>query len=259
MIRVLSRVGLALLLLAATVRPAHAQELMLSVAISMKDAVEELGGRVSRSHPGLTLRYNWGSSGELQQQIEAGAPADLFISAAEGQMDALERKGLVRPGTRRVFAGNLLTVIVPADSRLALRAPRDLLDPRVQKIVIGNPRTVPAGQYSEASLRALRLWDRLQPRLVYAENVRQALEYVSRGEVEAGFVYVTDAMARAGRVKEAFRPPEDSYPRVFYAAAVLRDAAQPLLAQAFLDLLTGAEGRGVLARLGFRVPGDASR
>ena len=257
--RVLSRVGLALVLLAATVRPARAQELMCSVAISMKDAVEELGGRFSRLHPRVTLRYNFGSSGELQQQIEAGAPADIFISAAEGQMDALDRKGLVRPGTRRVFARNLLTVIVPADSRLALRAPRDLLDPRVQKIVIGNPRTVPAGQYSEASLRTLGLSDRLRTRLVYAENVRQALEYVSRGEVEAGFVYVTDAMTRAGRVREAFRPPADSYPPVLYPAAVLRDAAQPALAQAFLDLLARPEGRAVLARLGFQPPGDAAR
>ena len=234
--------------------PAGAQEVMISAAISMKDAVEELGRRFSRTRPGVTLRYNFGSSGELQHQIEAGAPADLFISSAQRQMDELERKSLIRMSTRRVFARNVLTVITPADSKLRIVAPADLLGPRVQKIVIGNPKTVPVGQYSENSLRALDLWERLQDRLVFAENVRQALEYVSRGEVDAGFVYTTDAATRAGRVKEAFRPPEDTYGPVLYPAAVVRDARHPALAQAFLDLLLSHEGQAVLAGLGFEPP-----
>ena len=238
---------------------AEAQEVTLSVAISMKDAVEELGRTFARQRPGVQLRYNFGSSGELQKQIEAGAPIDLFVSAAQRQMDELDRKGLIVRDSRRVFARNVLTVIKPADSPLDVSKPPDLLDPRVGRIVIGNPKTVPVGQYAEESLRALGLWDRLQPKLVLAENVRQALEYVARGEVDAGFVYTTDAAARADRVKEAFRPGEETYRPVVYPVAVVGGAKQPALARAFIALLTSAEGQAALDRLGFQPPPPGSR
>jgi molybdate transport system substrate-binding protein len=245
---------LVVALVALLTGSAAAQELTLSVAISMREATEELGRQFARSRPRVALRYNFGASGELQKQIEAGAPVDLFISAAQRQMDELQRKGLILPETRRVFARNLLTVIKPADSGLDLSKPTDLLDPRVRKIVIGNPRTVPVGQYAEESLKTLGLWDRLQPKLVLAENVRQALEYVGRGEVEAGFVYTTDVAVRATRVREAFRPGEDTYRPVVYPAAVVKDSRHPGLARAFVELLVSAEGRAVLTRLGFQPP-----
>jgi molybdate transport system substrate-binding protein len=224
----------------------------LSVAISMKEAADELGKPFVQARPGVVLRYNFGSSGELQKQIEAGAPVDVFVSAAQRQMDELQQRGLILPGTRRVFARNVLTVVKPVDSTLDLSKPADLLDPRVKRIVIGNPRTVPVGQYSEESLRTLGLWDRLQGKLVLAENVRQALDYVSRGEVDAGFVYTTDAAVRATRVKEAFRPGEDTYRPVVYPAAVVKDSRHPALARAFVELLASAQGRAVLSRLGFQ-------
>ncbi len=150
-----------LLLLGAA--PASAQELTLSVAVSMKEAVEEIGRAFTATRPGVRLRYNLGSSGELQKQIEAGAPVDLFVSAAQRQMDELDKRGLVVAASRRVFARNVLVVIKPAD----------LLDARVTRIAIGNPKTVPAGQYAEESLRGLGLWERVRPKLVFAENVRQ--------------------------------------------------------------------------------------
>lgn len=250
---------LALAFVAGTSSRGFAQELTFSVAISMKDAVEELGRQFQRMRPGVTLRYNFGSSGELQKQIEAGAPVDLFISAAPRQMDELERKGLILPATRRVFARNILTVIVPADSRVDLRRPADLLLPQVQRIVIGNPKTVPAGQYAEESLRTLGLWEALRPKMVFAENVRQALEYVSRGEVEAGFVYTTDAVVRSGRIKEAFRPPLESYQQVTYPVAVVAVSKHQAIAQAFIDLLVGREGQAVLSRMGFQLPVGSSR
>jgi molybdate transport system substrate-binding protein len=233
---------------------AEGQELTFSVAISMKDAVEALGRRFTEARPGLVLRYNFGSSGELQKQIEAGAPVDLFISAASRQMDELERKRLIDPATRRVFARNVLVVVKPRDSALDLARPGDLLDARVRNLVVGNPRTVPAGQYSEDSLRALGLWDRLRPKLVFAENVRQALDYVARGEVDAGLVYATDAALRAREVTEAFRPPAGTYGPVVYPVAVVRDSKHPRLAQEFITLLLGAEAQTVLARLGFQRP-----
>jgi molybdate transport system substrate-binding protein len=249
----------ALLAAAVLAPPARAQEVTVSAAISTKDAVEEIGRGFMRSHPGVTLRYSFGSSGELQQQIEAGAPVDLFISASQRQMDELARRGLIRRETHRVFARNVLTVVTPADSRLELRRPTDLLEAAVGRIVVGNPKTVPAGQYAAESLRALGLWDKLQPRIVFAENVRQALDYVSRGEVDAGFVYTTDAATRPGRVREAFRPAQDSYGPILYPVAVLRDAAEPALAAAFLDRLVGPEGHAVLKRFGFEPPPAAAR
>jgi molybdate transport system substrate-binding protein len=237
--------------LAVWIPAAAVQELVFSVAISMKDATEELGRRFTQGHPGVVIRYNFGASGDLQKQIEAGAPVDLFVSAAARQMDELEKKALILPATRRTFARNVLTVVKPADSKIDIARPADLLDPRVTRIVIGNPKTVPVGQYAEESLRALGLWEKLQPRLVFSENVRQALDYVARGEVEAGIVYTTDAAVRARDVKEAFRPPEDTYRPVTYPVAVVKDARHPALASGFIDLLMSREGQQLLARFGF--------
>jgi molybdate transport system substrate-binding protein len=233
---------------------AQARSLTVSAAISMKDAITEIGKGFTTARPGVTLLYNWGSSGELQKQIEAGGPIDLFISASVVQMDELEKRKLIVPGTRRVFARNLLTVIKPADSRVDIAKPADLADARVARIVVGNPRTVPAGQYAAESLRALGVWDRVQPKLIFAENVRQALEYVARGEVDAGFVYATDAALRGRSVKEAFRPAEDTYRPIAYPAAVVAGTRQPALAQAFVDLLLGREAQAALGRFGFQPP-----
>jgi molybdate transport system substrate-binding protein len=250
---------LGLLVVMGTASIACAQEVLLSVAVSLKDATEELGREFQRTHPGVTLQYNFGASGDLQKQIEAGAPVDLFISAGRQQTDALEKQGLLLPGSRRIFARNVLTLIVPGDSRLDLRGPADLLRPQVQRVVIGNPKTVPAGQYAEESLRSLGLWEALRPKLVFAENVRQALEYVARGEVDAGFVYSTDAATRAGRIKEAGRPPQESYAPVTYPGAIIATSRHPAIAQAFLDLLLSPAGQQVLARWGFQPPLGSSR
>ena len=238
---------------------ARAQEVTLSVAISLKEVTEDLGRTFMASHSGVTLRYNFGASGDLQKQIEAGAPVDVFLSAAQRQMDDLEKQKLIVASTRRAFARNVLVVVKPADSSVDLSKVNDLLESRVVHIAIGNPKTVPAGQYAEESLRALGLWDRVQPKLVFAENVRQVLDYVARDEVEVGFVYATDAATRAQGVKEAFRAPDDSYRPVVYPGAVMAASKQPALAQAFLDLLASPQGRAVLSRFGFHPPPAGAR
>jgi molybdate transport system substrate-binding protein len=234
-----------------------AQELTLSVAISMKEAVEEIGRRFVQGRSVVRLHYNFGGSGDLQKQIEAGAPVDVFVSAADRQMDELDRRGLIRPGSRRTFARNALSAVVPADTPLTITRAADLRQPQVRRVAIGNPKTVPAGQYAEESLRALALWDAVRPRLVFGENVRQVLEYVARGEVEAGFVYVTDLTGRSGLVKEAFRPPESSYRPVTYPVAVVAGSRHAALAQAFIDLLLSGEAQKTLARLGFQAPTES--
>jgi molybdate transport system substrate-binding protein len=242
------------LVVAGLAPAASAQSLTVSAAISMKDAVTEIGRGFTAARPGVTVFYNWGSSGELQKQIEAGAPVDVFVSAAQLQMDELEKGRLIESASRRVFARNLLTVIKPADSRVDITKAGDLAEARITRIVVGNPRTVPAGQYAEESLRALGLWDRVRPKLIFAENVRQALDYVARGEVDAGFVYTTDAAVRGQAVKEAFRPPEDTYRPVLYPAAVVAGSRQAALARAFVGLLGSRESQATLARFGFQPP-----
>ena len=254
------RHAVAALVVVLLIAPAAlAQEVTLSVAISLKDAVEDLGRQFMASRPGVTLRYNFGASGDLQKQIEAGAPVDVFLSAAQRQMDELEKQSLIVPATRRAFARNVLTVVKPTDSKVDLAKPADLLEARVTRIVIGQPKTAPAGQYAEESLRAMGLWDRVQPKLVFSENVRQALDYVARGEVDAGFVYTTDAASRAQGVKEAFRPPEDTYRPVSYPGAVVAASKQQSLAQAFLDLLSSAQGQTVLNKYGFQPAAAGAR
>jgi len=250
--RSLARVVVLVAFALAVATAAQAQEVTLSVAISMKEAVEELGKGFMASRPGVTLRYNFGSSGELQKQIEAGAPVDLFISAAQRQMDELEQKQLVVSTTRRVFARNVLTVIKPSDSKIDIVKPADLLEARVTKIVVGNPKTVPAGQYAEESLKALGLLDKLQPKLVFSENVRQALDYVARGEVDAGFVYATDAALLPGKVRLAFTVPTDA--PVLYPIAPVAASTNPAGAQQFVAYVLSPPGQAILAKHGFAAP-----
>jgi molybdate transport system substrate-binding protein len=251
------RVRVAILLalgLAAAPGPARAQELTVSVAVSLKEAADEIGRRFTQGRAGVRLRFNLGASGELQKQIEAGAPVDVFVSAAQRQMDELERAGHIDPGTRIVFARNVLVAIKPPDTALDIPGPSNLLDRRVQRIGIGNPRTVPAGQYAEEALRAVGVWDRIQPKLVLAENVRQVLDYVVRAEVDVGFVYATDAVTRLGRVRLAFAVPEDAHRPIVYPAAVLKTTRAPDLARAFVEFLRGPEAQEVVGRLGFEPP-----
>jgi molybdate transport system substrate-binding protein len=255
--------ALVALALAATLGPGGAasvaaQELTVSVAISMKEAIETIG-RTFTARRGVTLRYNLGASGDLQKQIEAGAPIDVFVSAATRQMDELEQQGLILADLRRAVARNVLVVVTPADSGRDLTAVADLLGPRVTRVAIGTPKTVPVGQYAQESLRAVGLWDRLGPKLVFAENVRQVLEYVARGEVAAGFVYATDVPVGGPRVREAFRPGEDTYPPVVYPVGVVAGTRHLALAGAFVALVSGPEGQAVLRRLGFQPAPPGSR
>ncbi len=205
--RRLLRVSAALTFVLVAPAPARAQEMTLSVAISMKEAVETLGRQFTQDRSGVMLRYNFGSSGELQKQIEAGAPVDLFISAAQRQMDELEQKGLIVGSTRRVFARNVLTVIKPADSKLDISKPADLLGPRVQRIVIGNPKTVPVGQYSEESLRALVHHRRRGARRARRRSLSAGRRHLPAGDVSGRRGAGLDAAGPRSGVHQPAREP----------------------------------------------------
>jgi len=250
-------IGLAVGLVAAcgAGRAEGAQELVVSGAISLRDVLAELRQTFERRHPGILVRLNLGASGMLEKQIEAGAPVDVFLSAGTGQMAALAAGGLIRTDTHVVFATNALVVVEPAGSRRAFRTPVDLAGSGLRWLAIGNPRTVPAGEYAEESLRRLGLWERLRPRTVFAENVRQALEYVARGDADAGIVYRSDAALGSRPVRVAFDLPSESHGRIRYPGAVLRDARSPGPGRRFLDLLVSPAGQAALVRHGFG-PGD---
>lgn len=226
--------------------------LTLSAAISLKDALDELGPAYEQSHSGVKITFNYSGSGTLQHQIEQGAPVDVFFSAAEKQMDALELKGLMVAGTRRDLLSNELVLIVPARSSI-VRNFQDLARPEVKIVALGEPQTVPAGMYARQTLDRLGLLAAAEKKAVYAKDVRQVLTYVETGNADAGIVYQTDARISA-KVRIVAIAPAASHDPILYPAAVVKSAKDIAPARAFLEFLAGPEARAVFERHGFILP-----
>jgi molybdate transport system substrate-binding protein len=226
------------------------REILVSAAISLKNAFEEIGALFEKQ-TGVRVNFNLGASGLLQRQIETGAPVDIFASAGEKQMDELQSRGFILAKTRRNFARNTLVLIIPTRSPVPIHSFADLAHPRVGKVAIGNPKTVPAGQYARDALIHLKIWDGLQSRLVLAENVRQVLDYVVRGEVDAGLVYASDVPAAHGEAVVAARAPDGSHSPILYPIAVVKGTISRSDAQRFIDLTRSRAGQAVLSKHGF--------
>jgi molybdate transport system substrate-binding protein len=225
-------------------------ELTVSAAVSLKDALTEIGN-LYKGQTGTDVTFNFGSSGALQKQIETGAPADIFASAGAKQMDELSSKGMIDSATRRDLAGNSLVVIVPADSKIDLKGVNDLSRQEVKKIAVGNPKTVPAGQYSEQFFQNAKLSEAVGSKLVLAEDVRQVLDYVSRGEVDAGVVYATDAKSAGGKVRVIATVSDDLHDPIVYPIAVIKDSKNRKAAEDFVSLVLSADGQAILQKFGF--------
>ena len=244
--------ALAMALL-ATSAIAHAADLTVSAAASLTNAFKELGPMFERANPGTQVLFNFGASGALLQQIaKGGAPVDVFVSADEETMDQAQAQGLVQAAQRRDFVSNALVVIVPASGGRAPKALNELAGPAYARIAIGLPASVPVGRYTKSVLEAAGLWAAIEPKMIGANNVRQALDYVARGEVDAGFVYATDAALASGKVKVALTVPTRTPVR--YPAAPLAASPNGTLAKRFVDFLQSAQAQGVLARYGFGKP-----
>ena len=240
-------------LFAAWATVAHALELTVSAAASLTNAFKEIGAIFEAAHPGTTVLFNFGASGALLQQIaKGGAPVDVFVSADEETMDQAQRRGVVAPAGRRDVVANSLVVIVPAAARSAPMALRELAQPAYQRVAIGLPASVPVGRYTKAALDAAGLWPAIEPKMVGAHTVRQALDYVARGEVDAAFVYASDATLMPDRVRVALTVPTPTPVR--YPAAPIAASAHASLATAFVDFLLTAPAQTVLARHGFAKP-----
>lgn len=225
-------------------------ELNISAAVSLKDALNEIQKNYQAKAPNVTLLFNLGASGTLQQQIEQGAPADIFISAAPKQMNDLEAKNLVNKATRKNLVENKLVLIVPQNSTLGLEKFEDITKPGVQKFAIGEPAVVPAGQYAQQVLNKMGLWGQVKDKAVQAKDVRTVLAYVETGNVEAGIVYKTDA-ASSPKVKIAATAPEGTHEPIVYPVAILSGTKQQQAATDFLAYLTGPESKAIFEKYGF--------
>jgi molybdate transport system substrate-binding protein len=244
---------LALLILVAMfsgctdAKPEHAEkQVIVSAAISLQAALDTIKKQYERDHPGTVITYNYGSSGSLQKQIEQGAPVDLFISAGQKQMDALEKQRLIDQDTRGVLVSNRLVLIAPKEDG-RLKGFPDLS--KAKLVAIGEPNSVPAGEYARQVLTKLGLWTQLEAgKLSFGKDVKQVLAYVETGSVDAGLVYRTDVSEKVRIVAEA--PPE-SHKAILYPYAIVAASQQKEAAAAFARYLKKPQAQQIFASYGF--------
>lgn len=231
---------------------ACAGDITVSAAASLTNAFQDIGREFEAANPGNKVLFNFGASGQLVQQIVRGAPVDAFAAADQESMDRAEKQGAVERSTRFNFTRNILVLVVPADSTVAIANLGDLNATAIGRIAIGNPDSVPAGKYTKLALDKAGLWDALKGRMVNTQNVRQALDYVARGEADAGFVYATDALVMPARVKVAARielPAE-----ILYPVAAIRGGGNQKGGIQFVAFLKTETAQRILARYGFLKP-----
>ncbi len=240
---------LVLFFVPACTRPQQV-ELNISAAASLTDAITEINALYSAENPTVKFLVNFASSGTLQQQIENGAPCDVFLSAATTQMDTLQSKGLILDQTRRNFVTNSVVLIVPVNGSRNITSFEDLTTDKARKISIGDPASVPAGNYARQVFDLLGITSALQPKLVLASNVRQVLTYVETGDVDAGVVYSTDTLV-SDKVKIVASAPAEINAKIVYPAAVIKASKNVEVAQQYLEFLSGEQARAIFVKYGF--------
>jgi molybdate transport system substrate-binding protein len=228
----------------------RAADVTVFAAASLVESLKEIATNYEQQTT-KTVVFNFAGSSTLARQIEEGAPADVFFSADEAQMNRLEQKDLLMPGTRRDLLSNTLVVVVAAEHGLKVRSPRDLIRPDIHRLALGDPLSVPIGVYAREYLQKAGLWDRVAPKVVPTENVRGALAAVESGNADASIVYLTDALTST-KVSIAYRLPAEDTPKIRYPAALVRTARQPA-SQEFLEFLAGNAAAKVFEHRGFIV------
>jgi molybdate transport system substrate-binding protein len=226
--------------------------LTVSAAASLREAFMEIGFAFERAHVPHRVQFNFGASGQLLQQITRGAPVDVFAAADLETMDRAEKGNLIFRQTRKNFARNQMVIVVLPDAQAVPKALGDLQRPEFARIAIGDPETVPAGRYAKAALEAAQLWTALRPKVVNSQNVRQALDYVARGEADAGFVYLTDALNMQGRVKVAVPLPTTS--PILYPIAAIKGWGNEALSRQFVEFVLSDDAQRILSKYHFEKP-----
>jgi len=226
---------------------------LVAAAISLKAPLTDAAARFGATSPGEAIAFTFGSSGQLASQIEHGAPVDLFVSASPVEIERLALGGRIDVATRTAFAGNRLVLVVAPGVEL----PADLAGlsaPRFARIAIGNPRTVPAGRYARQALLATGIADEVASRLIYAENAREIVELVARGEADAAVIYATDPAQGGEALGPAREIPPALHAAILCEGAVVAGATARERALAFLRFLASAAGREIFVEHGFVAP-----
>ena len=239
-------------LLASVWGVAAAADVTVSAAASLTNAFKEIGAAYEKEHPGDKVVFNFAASDPLVQQIAKGAPVDVFASADQDAMDKADALKLLAAGSRRDFASNSLVLIVPAADKLAIKTVDDLRQAAVTRVTLGNPASVPVGRYARQALEQARLWAAVEPKAIYGTSVRQSLDYVARGEVDAGFVYATDAIVQKDKVRVVATVP--TVTPVSYPIAVIAAGPQAAAGGKFADYVLAPAAQAILARHGFGRP-----
>ncbi len=225
------------------------QELVISAAASLTDALQDIKPAFEAAHPGTKIILSFASSGACYRQLEQGAPADIFASANPKWMQKAVEARLVDKQSQTVFAHNSLVLAVPTSNPAGITSLKDLADPRVKTIGIGTPKTVPAGKYTQNALTKAGLWSSLKSRYIFGESVRQILDYLRRGEVDCGFIYATDAKKGGRQVTVIQKIPLDK--PVTYLMGILASSSHKAEAKTFVDFLTSPQGIAILNARGF--------
>jgi molybdate transport system substrate-binding protein len=231
---------------------AAAAELLVSAAASLTNAFTDIGQQFERAHPQTKVLFNFGGSGQLLQQIAKGAPVDVFASADQETMDQAAADSVIDSASRFDFARNALVVVVPIGSNVRLTELKQLTGAGFRHIAIGNPQSVPVGRYSKRALSAAGMWESVQQKVVNTQNVRQSLDYVARGEVEAAFVYRTDAILLKDKIRVVLEVPTE--PPVLYPVAIVKASVNKSDARSFLACLRTDASQKILRQYGFGKP-----
>ncbi|MEH7455345.1 molybdate ABC transporter substrate-binding protein [Gottfriedia acidiceleris] len=224
-------------------------ELTISAAASLQDALNDIKANFEKANPNVKINFNFGASGALQQQISQGAPVDLFFSAAEDKFNNLVQEGLIDKSRGKDVVGNDLVLVVPRDAKKEIKSFEDLT--KADKISLGTPEAVPAGQYGKETLENLNVWKTIEGKIVYGKDVRQVLSYVETNNVDAGIVYKTDALTST-KVKVVATAAENTHDPIIYPLGVIKDSKQPKEAKKFYEYLQNDESMKILEKYGFK-------
>lgn len=223
--------------------------LTISAAASLTDSMEEIKAMYKEKSPNVTITYNFGSSGSLQQQIEQGAPVDIFMSAAQKQMKVLEEKDLILVDTKKDFLENKVVLITSKDNT-TIKDFSDLTSVNVKRVALGEIKSVPVGQYSEEILKNLKIFGAIKGKTVYAKDVKEVLTWVETGNVDVGMVYATDAKV-SDKVKVVKEAEKGTYTQAVYPVAVIKDSKNIEVSKDFIDFISSDEGKSIFEKYGF--------
>lgn len=224
-------------------------ELNISAAASLKEAMTDIESEFKKVNPKVTLTVNYGASGSLQQQIEQGAPCDIFISAGQSQMKALNDKSLLLENTKKDLVKNDLVLVAAKDTTITGLS--DLNTDKVKKIAIGEPKSVPAGQYADETFQKLGIKDAISSKLVFAKDVKEVLAWSTSGNADVGLVYKSDALS-SGNSKIIETVPEDKHSPITYPIGIIKDSKNPDVSKTFEDFLFTDTCKKIFEKYGYK-------